>query len=330
MAPLRILTAADVAQALPMVDAIAGMREAYTQYSTGQADVPLRLRLAAPAVDGVTLFMPAYLAQTRDLALKVVSVFPHNGMCGLPTLHAVVLVLDAVTGQPLALLEGGALTAIRTGAGGGLSAEILARPDAGTLALFGSGVQARAGLEAVCQVRRIHEVRLFTPNQAQGAALIHDMAGRSPIPAHMRLCATPGEAVRGADIVYCATTSATPVFSGGDLAPGAHVIGIGSYTPAMQEVDSLTVQRALVVVDARVSVLAEAGDVVIPLAQGVISAEHIHAEIGEIIAGLKPGRTRPEQITFFKSVGLAAQDAVAARLALNNAARLGLGQLIAL
>lgn len=326
---LRILTAAEVAQALPMADAIAGMREAYAQYSTGQADVPLRMRLEAPEVDGVALFMPAYLAQTRDLALKVVSVFPRNGERGLPILHALVLALDAATGQPLAVLEGGALTAIRTGAGGGLSAEILARPDATRLALFGSGVQARAGLQAVCQVRPIREVRLFTLNPNHGAALIHDMAGRGPIPEQLRLCATPADAVRGADIVYCATTSATPVFDGADLTPGAHVIGVGSYTPAMQEVDSRTIRRALLVVDARASVLAEAGDVVIPLAQGMISAEHIHAEIGEIVAGLKAGRTRPDQITFFKSVGLAVQDAVAARLALANAARLGLGQLVA-
>lgn len=330
MTPLRILTAADVAQALPMADAIAGMREAFTQLSLGQADTPLRARLPVPAQAGVTLCMPAYLAGTRDLAVKIVTVFPHNPARGHPTLYATVLALDAATGQPLALLEGNALTAIRTGAGGGLSAEILARPQARIVAMLGSGVQARTGLEAVCTVRAIEEVRLYTPTAAHGLAFAREMAGRGPIPAHLRLCATPAEAVRGADIIYCATTSSTPVFDGADIQPGAHVIGVGSYTPQMQEVDALTLQRALVVVDARTAALAEAGDVLIPLAQGIISADHIHAELGEIIAGLKPGRARPEQITFFKSVGVAVQDAVAARLALTNAARLGVGQVVSL
>lgn len=327
---LRILSADDVARALPMREAIDGMREAFVQLSLGRAEVPLRGRLPVPAQDAVVLTMPASLPAGGDLAVKIVSVFPRNAARGEPLIHAVVLALDGETGRPTALLDGAALTALRTGAAGGLSAELLARPDAQTLAVLGSGVQARSGIAAVCAVRPIREVRVFSLNAEQAAQLAQELAGRAPIPPQIAVVGSAAEAVRGADIVYTATTSATPTFAGRDLKPGAHVIGIGSYTPQMQEVDVETVQRSLVVVDARESALAEAGDLIIPLQAGLIGPEHIHAEIGELAAGRKAGRTSAEQITFFKSCGVAVQDAVAARIALRNAERAGLGTVVAL
>lgn len=328
--PLRVLSAEDVARALPMRDAIDGMLEAYTRLSLGQADVPLRARVSVPEHDGLALFMPAYVTGSADLAVKVVSVYPRNPQRGAPVVYATVLVLDAASGRPLAVIEGSSLTAIRTGAGGGASAELLARPDARVVAVLGSGTQARTGLEAVCTVRAVDEVRVYSPNAAHCEAFAAAMAGRGPIPRAVRAVADSAEAVRDADIVYCATTAATPVFDGRLLKPGAHVIGVGSYTPAMQEVDAVTVQRARVVVDARASVLAEAGDLLIPIADGTISADHIHAELGEIAAGQRSGRRDAQEITFFKSVGVAVQDAVAARIALHNADRLGLGTRVTL
>lgn len=322
---IRILSANDVRQALPIADAIAGMKQAFAQLSTEQAVVPLRGRVNVAPVSGTTLVMPAYLAQSNDLAVKVVSVFPQNSARHEPTIYAAVLVLDAETGRPLALLEGGTLTAIRTGAGAGAATDLLARPDASVVAILGSGVQARTQLEAVCTVRHIREVRVYSPTNEHAVEFAREMRGQGPIPQLIRIMSNAETAVRGADIICAATTSSKPVFKGKDVSPGTHINGVGSYTPAMQEVDAETVKRALVVVDSREAAWEEAGDLIVPLQAGLINEAHIHAEIGEIAAGLKPGRTSPEQITFFKSVGVAVQDAISGRIALENAVAHGLG-----
>jgi alanine dehydrogenase len=322
---IRILSAQDIRQALPMAAAIAGMKQAFAQLSTGQAVVPLRGRVDVAPQQGTTLVMPAFLAQSNDLAVKVASVFPQNAARYEPTIYAAVLLLDAETGRPLALLEGGSLTAIRTGAGAGAATDLLAKPDASVVAILGSGVQARTQLEAVCTVRQVQEVRVYSPTHEHAVNFAREMRGLDPIPKLIRIMSNPKTAVRGAEIICAATTSSKPVFKNKDLSPGIHINGVGSYTPAMQEVDAATVQQALVVVDSRQAAWEEAGDLIVPLQQGVISKAHVHAELGEIVAGLKPGRTSPAQITFFKSVGVAVQDAIAGRIALENAVEHNLG-----
>ncbi len=330
MADLRILNAAEVRRALPMAEAIAGMKEAYAQLSAGLATVPLRSHVNVPAHQGVSLIMPAYLAESDDLAVKIVSVYPENVSRGEPAIHAAVLVLDAMNGRPVALLEGGALTAIRTGAASGAATDLLARQDAKVVAIFGSGVQARTQLEAVSTVRVLDSARVYSIDKAQAHEFARSMAGRGPIPRSIQVANTPAETIAGADIVCTATTSTRPVFDGRDLEPGTHVNAIGSFRPDMQEIDIETVRRSLLVVDSREAALEEAGDLIIPLAAGDINEEHIHAELGEIVAGKKPGRTSAEQITFFKSVGVAVQDAVAGRIALRNAIAYDLGTIISL
>ena len=311
-----------------MAQTIQAMKRAYAALSSGDAQVPLRVRLPIPAHQAVSLFMPAYVQDKEggSLAVKVVSLYPQNLARGLPLIHAAVLAFEAHTGRPVALLEGGALTAIRTGAASGAATELLARPDSRVAAVFGAGVQGRTQLEAVCSARGIQTAWVYDPNPERAAAFIEEMAGAEPIPKDLRSAATPAQAVAQADVICAATTSSTPVFADRDLKPGVHINGVGSYTPEMQEIPSETIRRAYVVVDSRAATLAEAGDLVQPLAQGLITPEHVQAEIGEIILGRKPGRTHPEQITFFKSVGVAVQDAVAAQLALENAHRMGLGQ----
>lgn len=325
---LRILTAAEVKQALPMAAAIAGMKSAYAQLSAGLAIAPLRTHMDITPHQGTTLVMPAFLPQDGALAVKVVSIFPHNVARGERVINGLVVVLDVETGRPSALLEGSTLTAIRTGAGSGAATDLLARSDAHVLAILGSGVQARTQLEAVCTVRAISEVRVYSPDQAQAAAFAAEMAGVGPIPHNVRPVVDAATAVRDADIICTATTSTMPVFDGRDLKPGVHINAIGSYQPTVQEIDALTVQQALVVVDSREATLAETGDLIIPIQQGLITASHIHAELGQIVAGMKDGRTHPQQITLFKSVGTAVQDAIAGRLALTNAAQMGLGVLV--
>ncbi|VAW31566.1 Ornithine cyclodeaminase [hydrothermal vent metagenome] len=322
---IRILSAKDVRQALPMAEAIEGMKQAFAQLSTGQAVVPLRGRVDVAPQQGTTLTMPAFLSKSNDLAVKVVSIFPKNGARFEPTIYAAVLVLDAETGRPLALLEGGALTAIRTGAGAGAATDLLANPDASVVAILGSGVQARTQLEAVCTIRQVREVRVYSPTHEHAVDFARELRGVGPIPKLIRIMSNVETAVRGAEIICTATTSSNPVFKNEDLSLGVHINGVGSYTPAMQEIDAATVQRALVVVDSREAAWEEAGDLIVPLQDGLITKDHVHAELGEIVAGLKPGRTSPEQITFFKSVGVAVQDAIAGRIALENAIEHDLG-----
>jgi ornithine cyclodeaminase/alanine dehydrogenase-like protein (mu-crystallin family) len=325
---LIFLQAEDVRKALPMDEAIAAMKRAFALFSDGRAQAPLRARVVMPAHEGESLIMPTYVDDEggEALAVKIVSVFPRNVHRGLPILHAAVLVLEASTGRPTALLEGGTLTAIRTGAASGAATDLLARPNSAVAAIFGAGVQARTQLEAICTVRSIQTVWVYDCIPARAEAFIAEMAGKGPIPTDLRAATSPQQAVAEADVVCTATTSPTPVFADADLKPGVHINGVGSYTPEMQEVPAETVARALVVVSSREAALAEAGDLIQPIRHGIIQKEHIHAELGEIVLDRKHGRTHAEQVTFFKAMGVAVQDAVAARLALQNAETLGLGQ----
>jgi len=326
-----ILNESAIHKALPMGQAISAMKRAFAALSSGNAEVPMRGTLTIAPQKATSLFMPAYVQDEAgdSLALKVVSLFPDNIERGLPLIQAAVLVLDANTGRPLALLEGASLTAIRTGAASGAATDSLARPNSRIAAIIGAGVQGRTQLEAVCTVREIQTVWVYDPSPERIAAFIEEMAGKAPIPADLCWAENPTQAVAEADIICTATTSSTPVFQDWDLKPGVHINGVGSYTPEMQEIPPETVRRAYVVIDSRSAALVEAGDLIQPLNQGLISEQHINVEIGEIILGLEPGRSSPEQITFFKSVGVAVQDAVAAKLALENAHSQNLGQVVA-
>jgi len=324
---MLILTADDVRKALPMKETIEAMKRAYASLSDGKAEVPLRTRLSVPPQDAVSLFMPAYVqAEGGDaLAVKVVSLFPNNPDHGLAFIQAAVLVLEADTGRAAALLEGSTLTAIRTGAGSGAAIDLLARPDSKVVAVFGAGAQGRTQLEAACSVRKIEAAWVYDEAIGRAEAFTQEMAGKGVIPKKLFVAKSPRQAVAEADIVCTATTSSAPVFADTDLKLGVHVSAIGSYTPEMQEVPAETVARALVVVDSRSATLAETGDLIQPMRAGLFGEEHIYAELGEILLGRKTGRQSPDQITYFKSVGVAVQDAMAAQLALQNARRQGPG-----
>ena len=325
---IRILSREDVRRALPMRQAIEAMKGAFAQLSTGQADVPLRVALDVPRHNGVTLFMPAYLAADDQMAVKIVSVFNDNPAKGLPLIYALVVVVDATTGEPAAVMDGTYLTALRTGAASGAATDLLAREDASTAAIFGAGAQGRTQLEAVCAVRPIQKAWVYDVSRERAAAYAAEMSERLSLP--VRVAETPAEAVHRADVICTATTSTKPVFADADVRPGTHINAIGAYTPQMQEIPAETVLRAKVVIDHHEASLAEAGDLLIPLRQGLMTEDHIYAELGEIAAGLKPGRKLPEEITLFKSVGVAVQDVAAASAVLEAARRLGLGSEVAL
>jgi ornithine cyclodeaminase len=318
---MRILSSADVRRALPMCAAIESQRRAFVALATGATVLPLRTAVPVPAEDALSLFMPARVAD--DLGAKVVSVFPHNTARGLETIQGALLLLDATTGRPAALMDARELTALRTGAASGLATDLLAAPTARTAAILGTGGQATTQLLGVCAVRPIQRVHVFSRDPAHVAAFVARM--RQEVTAELVTATSAVEAVRDADVICAATTSATPVVAGHYLRPGAHVNGIGSYTPEMQEVDEETVRRAgMVFVDCRAAALAEAGDVVIALRRGAICEGDL-IELGAVAAGLHAGRTAADAVTFFKSVGVAVQDVAAGAEVLRRARELGLG-----
>ncbi|HEY8732481.1 MAG TPA: ornithine cyclodeaminase family protein [Candidatus Limnocylindria bacterium] len=318
---VRLLRAADVAIGCPMVDAIDAVAGGFAALSTGQATVPVRLAIPLRH-EGVALTMPAALVGSSSYSVKVVSVAPQNALAGRPIVLATVLLGDAATGELLALVDGTALTALRTGAAGGVAARALSRPGAGRVALFGAGAQARTQLLGLVAVRPITEVRVVTRDPAHAAALrawaAHERA-LGDVAIHP---ATAQEAVDDADIVVTATSSRAPVFQGGWLPAGVHVTAVGSYTPEMRELDDETLRGARIVVDERRAALAEAGEL-----RGRRDDEVI--ELGEILSGRALGRTDDRQRTVFKSVGNAIQDLVVAARVYERALELGLGEQIA-
>lgn len=293
---MRILSSADVAKALTMREAIAAMRHAFPLLSSGAAVVAPRV--ATPTAEGVTLSMPAYLpahaGRPAALTVKVVSVMPRNSARGLPVVQGAVLVLDDRSGAPVGLIDGRSLTALRTGAATGLATDLLARSDARTLVIFGRGGQSQQQIQGVQAVRPI----------------------ASPTVLHRG--DDPSLALRTADIVVTATNSTTPVFRFDQLAAGVHVNAIGSFRPDMRELDPATMAAGKVFVDSRESAQAEAGE----LQDGV----RIHGELGELVLGLCTGRTAAGELTIFKSVGNAAQDAAIAQMLLASAEANGLGR----
>ncbi len=316
---MKILTAQDVCAAVDMRAAIDAVRAGFIALSTDRAHVPLRSVLTTEG--GMMLTMPAHITGTPVSTVKVVSVGPDNLARGLPTVYATVLVIDSQTGAPLALMEGSVLTAQRTGAASGLATDLMALPEASILAVIGAGVQARTQIAAVCTVRPITEIRIFS---LSGAEPMADEL-RALYRADIIVAPSAHAALDHAHVIVAATNSTTPVVHLNDLAPGAHINGIGSFTPQMQEIAADVVTVARIVVDHRESVWAEAGDLIIPRDQGLITERAVYAEIGEIAAGLKSGRQNAQEITFFKSVGNAVQDAALAQRILAAADALGLG-----
>jgi len=320
---MLILSSEDVRRALPMREAILAVRSAMAQLSAGECVVPERAHIDVPEHDGVALFMPSFMPGEGRMAVKVITLYGGNPSIGVPRVQAVVLLFDAATGVPLAMMDGGTLTAIRTGAGSGVATDLLARLYAESAAIFGAGAQARTQLEAVACVRPIMRARVYDPDTELAQRFAGEMSD------HLGLAVEPvqdaASAMDGADIVCTATVSDTPVFDDADVRPGMHINAIGSYKPHVQELPGATVARARVVVDYREGALVETGDLLIPIAEGLFGPDHIAAEVGEILLGRRAGRTSGDEITVYKSVGVAVQDLAAAAAAFSRALELGLG-----
>jgi alanine dehydrogenase len=319
---MRILGREDLEALLSPADVIAAIERAFRECAAGRASVLPRGVLPMER-HGIFLAMVSALPRLGALGTKLVTVVEANRERGLPTIHASYLLTDPQTGAPLALMEAGLLTAIRTGATSALAARHLARPDSRVVACFGAGVQARYQLLCLRAVLPLARVRVVGRDPKRADAFARRMERELGIPVEVQ--PDRRAAVRGAHVVTCATTSPRPVFSGRDLEPGAHVDAVGAFRPATRELDTTTIRKSRVVVDTYEGAWAEAGDLLIPIKAGAIGRRHVRAELAEVLTGLRPGRTSPRDITLFKSVGYAPEDAVTARLAYDRAVDAGRG-----
>lgn len=291
------LDEAAVGRLLRMEEVIPAMEPALADFSGGKVVQPVRTMLPVEEHEGFLGLMPAYTGTA--LGTKLVAFYPKN--VGVPTHHATILLFEPETGEPLVTMDGRLITEVRTAAVSAVATKHLARSDASVLAIIGSGVQAQSHLEALRLVRDFRAVRVWSPRHAEEFAREHDVDA----------AASAAEAVHGADVVVTATTSSTPVLRGEWLSPGVHINAVGAARPDWRELDDGVLRRARVYVDSREAAQKESGD--------VIAAAGIFAELGEVAAGTKPGRQSPEEITLFKSLGLAVEDVVTAELVYRKA-----------
>ncbi len=323
---LLTLSADELRRALPMAAAIDVARRAFEDLSDGVVVAPQRLRVPVVEGDGATLVMPGYVPE-RGLATKIVSVFPGNAERGLPAVTGLVVVLDPATGAPAALLDGAFLTAWRTAAVAGAATDLLARPDARVAALFGCGAQARTQALALDAVRDLDAIRVYAPRPEAVRRFLDDVHG--DLDADLLPAASPGEAVRGADVVCTATSASEPVLDTAHLATGVHVTAVGAFTHAMREVDVELVGRARVFVETRATARAESGELHRALLEGR-TREEDWTELGDVLRDRAEGRRSVHDVTLFKSVGHAVFDVATATAAVARARDLGLGSEVAL
>lgn len=324
---IRVLTGADVRALLPMPACIDLMGETLAAVSAGRATIPLRQVMPAGGRGAMGL-MPGYLAEPEGFGVKLLSLFPGNPGAGLSSHLGLVVLFEPVHGRPVALIDAAELTAIRTAAVSGLATRLLAPPDAGDLAILGSGEQARSHLAAMLAVRRVRRVRVWSRTPAHAASFAAEAGERhgvvvEPMP-------DVRTALDGVDLVCTVTSARQPILQGAWLAPGAHLNVAGSSRPDSAEIDTEAVVRARYFVDFRASTQHEAAEYLRAIAEGAITPDHIQAEIGEVASGAKPGRRAPDEITLFRSLGIAAEDIAAAHFLLAAARKRGVGQTVEL
>jgi ornithine cyclodeaminase/alanine dehydrogenase len=295
---------------------------AFGELAGGSAVLPLRINITPP--DGLALYMPAYLKEMGALACKVVTVYKNNPKnYNMPTTIGKVLLQDPKTGNVICIMDGGYLTAVRTGAASGVATRYLARKDMGQIAgIFGAGVQAKMQLWAVAEARKLAKAYVYDISDEAADKFTKEMSQKLNLDV---IKVSSPDKILEADIICTASSSATPIFDGRKVKDGTHINGIGSHTPGARELDTEIIKRSKLVADSREACLKEAGDIMIPIKEGQISESHIYAELGEIVIRKKPGRENDKEITLFKSNGLAIQDTATAKLVYDKALVAGIG-----
>ncbi|MDQ6827483.1 MAG: ornithine cyclodeaminase family protein [Gemmatimonadota bacterium] len=307
---MLLLSDRDIVALLPMDACMEAMADVLRTLATGGAVLPLRTVMRLPNGSNAFAVMPAYIGSPEAVGAKVITVFPGNDATPLDSHQGAVLLFDPAHGELRAILDASSITAIRTAAVSGVATRALARDDAHDLAILGAGVQAQTHLDAMMAARAIDRVRVWSRTTANAEAFVQRNAGRYSM--SIEAVAGARAAVEGADIICTVTASRTPVLEGAWIAPGAHINAVGASLSTARELDSAAVARSSLFVDRRESALNEAGDFLIPKSEGAIGDDHIRGELGQVLTGAAPGRERPDEITLFKSLGLAIEDLAAA------------------
>ncbi len=318
-----LLSRNEVMQVLEMKDCMDVVEKAFAELANGTAVLPLRIPITPP--DGLSLYMPAYLKELGALACKIVTVYKNNPQkYNMPVIVGKVLLQDPNTGDVLCIMDGGYLTAVRTGAASGVATKYLARQDTGQVAgIFGAGVQAKSQLWAVAEARELSKAFVFDISEQAVKDFCIEMGNKLGV--EVVKADTADQLLEQSDIICTATSSPTPIFDGAKVKDGAHINGIGSHTPAARELDTNIVKRSTFIADSFEACLSEAGDVMIPIKEGAFDKSHMKAELGEIVTGKKPARANDTEITLFKSNGLAIQDVATAKLVYDKAVAAGIG-----
>ena len=303
-----------------LIDALA---QAHIQYSTGNAVMPVRLVVPLPQIDGRITSMPGYLNEDKALGMKVVTYFQGNPKQNLPAILATIMLFSSESGKMIAAMDGSYITAIRTACASAMATKVLANPQTPVLGILGAGVQARAHIQALTRVRKLEKIKIYSPSGASAAAIQREMAPQ--IQAVIEATRSADEAVRDADLVVTATTAKQPILRHEWLKAGVHINAVGSHRPDQREIDGATLARAKIVVDSREAIMAECGDILLAIKEGSITKENIHGEIGEVLAGSKSDRESTDEVTLYKSVGIAIQDVATANLVYRKAMAHGVG-----
>ena len=313
-----VLSHDEVKELLPISECIPLMAEALISFAQGKSKQPVRTIFRPPEALGLMGLMPSYRSEVRPVfGLKAICVFPGNPAKGKDAHQGAVLLFSAETGELLAIENASAITAIRTAAVSAVAADLLARKDAGVVAIIGAGIQGRAHLEAIRQVRRLADVRVADKATERAEKFAEE--ARSRYSFSVAAMKSIESAVRGADMVITVTNSSEPVIRREWIAGGTYINAVGACTPAAREIDSRTVAASKLFVDNRAAILQESGDYLLALKDGAIGPDHIRGEIGELLIGTKPGRTTDKEIILFKSLGLAVEDLAAAEYAYRKA-----------
>lgn len=322
---MRVISKSDISKLINIKDTITCVEDVFVKYTTGETVMPQRSNISIDEHNGNMLFMPAYIKGSEFLGNKIVSIYPDNPSNEKKTIYSVLILNDAKTGEPVALMDGEQITAYRTGAVTGVAAKYLSSKDADTVSIWGAGIQAEQQLEAICAVRDIKRIFVFDINKQNRDQFVEKMKLRLDI----EVVGTDEEdaAVIQSDILITATTSSKPVIKSKKLKPGTFISAVGGSTQQKQEIPEHILKASTIIVDGYSAAMSDAGDIIIPMRKGVITRDDIKGELGEVITG-KVKRKSKDEVILFKSVGLAIQDMIVASHLYTMALEDGLGEKI--
>ncbi|MPZ74977.1 MAG: ornithine cyclodeaminase family protein [Deltaproteobacteria bacterium] len=314
---MLILSERQIQALIDVDELIAALERAHIQYSTGKAVMPVRLVVPVPQIEGRITSMPGYLNENKALGMKVVTYFHNNDKQNLPAILATIMLFSAATGKMIAVMDGGYITAIRTACASAMATKVLANQNTPVLGILGAGVQAKAHIEALCRVRKFDKIKIYSPSGTSAASVKKKL--EAEVGVAIEVVKSAEDTVYGADLIVTATTAKEPILKAEWVKPGAHINAVGSHRPDRREIDGATVARSKVVVDCREAIVAECGDILLALEEKSIKEAAVQTEIGAVLAGMKPGRNNTDEVTLYKSVGIAIQDVATAHLVYQKA-----------